>query len=484
MKVCQAVLALFTVTSDAFVFPQSKIASRIRGISTGLNNNNSNNKNNINEFEYLLNENGSSDISITPRTRRIVKTLNHNHKKVNLVSSVAVPVQEETVIEGFDENEAESESEASQEEGIIAAERQKKVEIARVKKLKMKEPRPASPLQLWFKNSSAPEIASGLIVPTLLLLYGLTKVWNRTSEKVTGNTDEGLASFSNEMIHYIGNFENMEATKNDWSLKLAFLGPVKKKRMLTAYLDKYAERVPISPESISSLSYVFNIFGMKEDKAADVVADLCMDNGTKSVAGAMKLLFCCNQIFESPEAKEKLVSVKKLCKKTYPDVDEATKETMFENSLHTMGLSGYSNLIKEKGETDTLPAGWQILGLTQEEALAIYEEERNKAFANEVDFIYEGVEDYYNDSGKRVDDDGNLLDEKDIKEEAEKAARGEPTGPAAQKKDGIFECGECSYTLFVAKGRGDKFYGAGFSCPECGCGKDKFEFIDEKDIMN
>lgn len=41
----------------------------------------------------------------------------------------------------------------------------------------------------------------------------------------------------------------------------------------------------------------------------------------------------------------------------------------------------------------------------------------------------------------------------------------------------ICECktADCGYTLFVAAGREDKFFPDGFTCPECGVGKDEFE---------
>lgn len=170
--------------------------------------------------------------------------------------------------------------------------------------------------------------------------------------------------------------------------------------------------------------------------------------------------------------------------KTYPDLDDSTKETMFTNSQYTMGKSGYRKVIQEKGETDTLPPGWQILGITQEDAIAIYDEERKKDFQSEVDFIYEGVEDKYNDAGQRVDDDGNLLDQKDIIAEEKKAEDGGSSSSGPRKKDGAFECGKCDFQLFVAKGRGPQLFGADYKCPTCGCGKSDFTDLDESEIMD
>jgi rubrerythrin len=39
----------------------------------------------------------------------------------------------------------------------------------------------------------------------------------------------------------------------------------------------------------------------------------------------------------------------------------------------------------------------------------------------------------------------------------------------------VVECSQCSYTLFVAKGREAKFFGPSFKCPDCGAAKDTFK---------
>ena len=64
--------------------------------------------------------------------------------------------------------------------------------------------------------------------------------------------------------------------------------------------------------------------------------------------------------------------------------------------------------------------------------------------------------------------EGKLTNEEDIKAaEEEEDEEEEVQLPTSN----VYECGECGFTLFIAKGREDKFYGAGFKCPECGAGK-------------
>ena len=42
----------------------------------------------------------------------------------------------------------------------------------------------------------------------------------------------------------------------------------------------------------------------------------------------------------------------------------------------------------------------------------------------------------------------------------------------------VVECGECGFTLLIAKGREFKFFGKNFKCPECGAAKSTFTEID------
>ena len=52
----------------------------------------------------------------------------------------------------------------------------------------------------------------------------------------------------------------------------------------------------------------------------------------------------------------------------------------------------------------------------------------------------------------------------------------ELAGPGAK------ECGNCGYTLFIAKGREGKFFSSAFKCPECGAARDQFKDVDMSDV--
>jgi rubrerythrin len=145
-----------------------------------------------------------------------------------------------------------------------------------------------------------------------------------------------------------------------------------------------------------------------------------------------------------------------------------------------MGESAYRTVVQKTGPTQKLPDGWQVLGLKQEAALEIYKEEKDSGFKSAQEEIYGGLNERYNKKGQRIDEKGFVIEEKDI-EQNEKDAEFE--SDASTSTSGAFECENCGYTLFVAKGREAKFFGAGFQCPECGAAKDQFKTVDDLDDL-
>lgn len=124
-----------------------------------------------------------------------------------------------------------------------------------------------------------------------------------------------------------------------------------------------------------------------------------------------------------------------------------------------------------KGQTSLTP-GWQVLGLDKETATRIFEEEAEAGFLSDREKMYGGQSQRYDDKGRPIDNKGNLVDADD-----QKAAEEEKDEPE-ETASNVYECTECGYTLFIAKGREFKFYGDDFKCPECGAAKDKFKARD------
>ena len=80
----------------------------------------------------------------------------------------------------------------------------------------------------------------------------------------------------------------------------------------------------------SSLSYVFSLFKLSEEKAAEILVSLCRDMGSEKISSAGKLLFFGSRILKSPEGKAALMPIKDMIKSTYRDATVA--ETLVETS--------------------------------------------------------------------------------------------------------------------------------------------------------
>lgn len=139
-----------------------------------------------------------------------------------------------------------------------------------------------------------------------------------------------------------------------------------------------------------------------------------------------------------------------------------------------MGESAYRTVVQKTGPTNKIPDGWQVLGLTQKAAMEIYKDEKDTGFKSAQEELYGGLDEKYNKKGQRIDEKGFVIEESDI-EQNEKDAEYETESTSTS---GAFECENCGYTLFVAKGREAKFFGAGFQCPDCGAAKDQFTTVE------
>jgi rubredoxin len=114
-----------------------------------------------------------------------------------------------------------------------------------------------------------------------------------------------------------------------------------------------------------------------------------------------------------------------------------------------------------------LTVGWEVLGLNKETATRIFELEAKAGFLSERQKMYGGQSTKYDKRGNIINKEGEIIfrDPEAADDDREAAA---PTS-------NVYECSECGYTLFIAKGREFKFFGDSFECPECGAAKDKFE---------
>lgn len=400
----------------------------------------------VNDFEHLLQETNEPPTDTTTATTASRRQIHLSDSQVLLASSQAALVEDTAT--ATDESD-------SYLEGI------QKVQ-------NYQEQRQTKPtMEQRLKNMDLQDIVATLVLPSIALFAAGRFVYNKASTRVSENLENMLQDFAAEMIYHDGDFAEMKLCISDYSKKLAIVG---KERMLKEYLQQYAKKKTISPQAISSVSYVFTSFKLSEEKAAQVLVSLCRDMGPSKISSAGKLLFLGSRVLSSPQGQAALQPIKEIIMGTYRDTDEAVAETMVETSQQAMAEAAYRSLVKEGGKNQSmLTTGWEVLGLSKESAQMIFDEEAKEGFVSYREAMYGGQTTKYDKKGRAIDKDGKLINPEEADDDDDEVE---------ESDSNVYECSECGFTLFVAQGRESKFYGQGFKCPECGAPKKAFKAKD------
>lgn len=415
----------------------------------------------LSEFDFILGENDSSSQQQSiVRSRRKIQLSGDNTRSDRVTvlasSTFAAPGMEAEVAAA--EEEADPYGDILEENTVMSRYEQKDETFVERTSNKLSE-------------MDMQDVISTLIVPSIFVFAGLRWGAKKAAGKVSVQASEGLDEFANEMVYHDGDFEEMKLCLSAYNKKLVWLGPNKSKTMLKKYLKLYSKKRIVSPQAISSLSYVFSLFKLSEEKAAQIMVSLCEEMGLDGLSSAQKLLFFGTRILKSAEGKAALDPIAEIIKGSFRG-EGAIAETMIETSQQAMAENAYKTAVTKMGKDQTtLTVGWEVLGLDNETATRIFNEEAKEGFISDREKLYGGQSQEYDEKGNKVDREGNL-------EDPDNAIGGdEPELPASN----VMECQDCTFTLFIAKGREAKFFGDNFKCPECGAGKDRFEAKDMSD---
>lgn len=144
-------------------------------------------------------------------------------------------------------------------------------------------------------------------------------------------------------------------------------------------------------------------------------------------------------------------------------------------SSRAIAEASYRSVVLAAGKKQkSLTSGWQVLGLDKSVAERIYNEEAEEGFLSDREAMYGGQTTIYDKKGRAVDSDGKLKNPGEADDDEDEDDEGPPGGVVSN----VYECGKCKYTLFIAKGREEKFFGSGFRCPECQAPKKEFRAVD------
>lgn len=236
----------------------------------------------------------------------------------------------------------------------------------------------------------------------------------------TRRQDNLVAQFASEMVYHANNLDEMSLCYKETKSKL--FG--RRTEMVTAYLELFMKKKIISTSAISSLSYVFSLFGLSENRAAELLV-LTAKNMRKAPASRGKLLFFGERILKSPEGRQALQPIRDMLASNY----RSGGKEIVEVAQRTMGESAYKSMVVSMGEGQTeMTKGWDLLGVSEETARSIYDEVVSNSFKS-------SAADYYAHQAfqPEYDKDGNLVVEGMKKDdddpyagmtESQKAARG------------------------------------------------------------
>mmetsp|Transcript_14694 Transcript_14694/g.20981 ORF Transcript_14694/g.20981 Transcript_14694/m.20981 type:complete len:483 (+) Transcript_14694:150-1598(+) len=467
-----------TFFSTAFIIPSPSFkASNLRTLHALAENN---------EFDYLLGEEGVSARASLPRheksnhiNRRNSVILPDSSAAATLTSSVAAPENDDFLMssavdsEAFDYLENDFSTEGATEGGpdmeLIRKEDQTVSEISQP----TTRPPVTESVRNFLQGKDFGEVLVTVFVPLTLGYWLSKKAYVEANARLASKADSILDDYANEMVYFDGDFEEMKMCHASFNKKLMWLGPKKADAMIKRYLEYYAKKKTVSPQAISSLSYVFSIYKLSEDRAAQILVELCTSMPEKA-ASAGKLLFFGTHILKTKEAKAALKPIKDTLASSYRDLGNVSGEEIVEKSQKAMGEAAYRAAVAVAGKDQTeLTIGWEVLGLDKATATDIWSEVAKEGFVSEREAKYGSANQKYDEKGRALDKDGKLKNPEEAGDDEDEQET--PTG-------NVFECGECGFTLFIAEGRDFKFYGADFKCPECGAEKDKFVGVDTGDI--
>lgn len=458
----------------------------------------------MSEFDHILGEGTASSSSSSsyaqrrqsllrvPDTSSAVSSSTRNEKKVTMVSSMGMSaspldLDQDDDVYDLDAEDMSTDYATTTEGGVSTAVEPSSFSDSRLNQYMEQKTSPRKfqipSMKEYIKGKDFSVILVTVMIPSFLVYLATKKVFTVASSKVDEKSDFLLDSYAAEMVYHDGNFDEMKACHSDYKTKLAYLGPVRNDAMIKRFLELYAKKKIVSPQAISSMSYVFSIYKLSEEKAAKTLVDVCLSMPEK-IASAGKLLFIGSRMLKTNEAKKALDPIKTMLSSSYRD--DVSGPSIVDMAQQAMGEAAYRETVNAAGKRQSsLTPGWEILGLTKEVATTIFEEAKKEKFVSSREAHYGSQSTRYDEKGRALGKDGKPQNPEE-RAAAEKEERDAIENGSEGGGDMVKECSQCGYTIAIAAGRESKFFGPGFKCPNCGADKDQFstpEIPDDADKL-
>ena len=261
MRISPSILAVLTVSTpsfiDGFTTPTTSFTRTRLNMAAG-------------EFDYLLGEGTASTSQLENAVSSDAKVNTKNMIRLPDTSAAATATLTSSVT--FDDVAGSAEDMTSESvgeddvfgDGAAAAtstEQQaitdpRLAELIRTqeKRAAMKSQSTTRPpfktqMQNFLKGKDFGEIFFTVLVPVIGGYYLTKEAYARASARVGTKQEETLEDYANEMIYHDGDFDEMKLAHADYSKRLAFMGPKKSDVMIKKYLEYYAKKKTVSPQS-------------------------------------------------------------------------------------------------------------------------------------------------------------------------------------------------------------------------------------------
>lgn len=291
-------------------------------------------------------------------------------------------------------------------------------------------------------------------------------------------------------VFYLSNNAEMEAAIRSFRNQLGpgrFTGP-----LYISFIKAVASNRPIGVDTINQLKAATALFGLPEPTKAKLLETAAEElSGQPSVLG--KLVFLAERVMPQPAAMAKLrTKFPNWSLDTVTALQQAMLQNLYRDMIadqppdappdmgvcETLGLSAADakRLQEEVAEAKAVEAAEEAEKAAEEERVRRLEEALKKASeyntktiptrsttspASESDADTPQSSPPAPSAGSPDDAGGSPIDET-------------PEDVTRDSNTHEYECTNCGYVLFPAAGREFKFFGADFTCPGCGAGKDSF----------
>lgn len=200
--------------------------------------------NNLHEFDFCLQEGNIPDVVVQnafEKRRVVVPGSPNDSRAITMTSSTST-------FPGSSYANQEEATEERDEPMLGDDEYDYSEQLSKIEQYK--EEQSGFSLKEYVKNADVGDLVVTFAIPGIIAYVGIRFAYNKVYNYLEEKSDTTLDSFASEMVYHDGDFEEMKMCKDDYSRRLTWMGPKRNDAMLKRYLEAYAKKKTVSPQSI------------------------------------------------------------------------------------------------------------------------------------------------------------------------------------------------------------------------------------------